>query len=698
MITPIKSEYTSTHESLELLYHISREIASTLDLTVVLQRVLALSMRTIGAVSGSIIVVNDEGKPVESTIIYEDNILDHSTEQISALLDGGLAGWVVENRQPALVLNTNRDDRWVKSSTQTEGSEKAKSSLSVPFIARDTLVGVITLSHPVPLFFTDEHLDLVQAIADQAAIAVMNARLYEASQQQVLVMGALANSASSITASLKLEDVLQRILEQINQALRVEVVSLALLNSNSGTLEYCATTSEDDSVVGLKVDVGQGIIGWVAKHEEGIIVPDVTVDPRFYGEFDKSTGFKTRAVASGPIISEGEVIGVLQALNPMDGGFGTDALAVLTGIGSLAGTAIRHAQLFEDLQVAHQRYRDLYNSSIDAILITDMRGNIIEVNNQTFDFTGFTKVQLQLKRIDEVHNLDVEIVGENLEYITPNETISYESELRTYSEKIIPIEVHVHTVQIEGQYHLQWTFRDITERKELDQLRDDLLSMVYHDLRSPLGNVLSSLDVIESIQSFDHDPTIQSLFDIAVRSTKRIERLTNSLLDINRLEAGQPVTNTEPTKVEDIISASVDAILPIANNKDQEVFIRIQDGIPLADVDESMVQRVLINLLENAVKYTPPESHITVGAAQTGQELCFWVEDTGPGIPAEKRPTIFDKYTRLHGQGGPRGIGLGLAYCRLAVEGHGGRIWVDEATHGGARFAFTLPMAKEEYT
>jgi len=253
-------------------------------------------------------------------------------------------------------------------------------------------------------------------------------------------------------------------------------------------------------------------------------------------------------------------------------------------------------------------------------------------------------------------------------------------------------------IQIAGVYHLQWTFQDITERRELDQLRDDLLSMIYHDLRSPLGNVLSSLDVLESIDSFDHDPTIQSLFEIAVRSTKRIERLTNSLLDINRLEAGQPVTNTTPTKAKNLIDVSVEAVLPIANNKEQDIYIRIQENIPEAEVDENMIQRVLINLLENAVKYTPQESSITVGAAQSGQEICFWVEDTGPGIPPEKRPTIFDKYTRLHGRGGPKGIGLGLAYCRLAVEGHSGRIWVDEAAHGGSRFAFTLPIAKDVYT
>lgn len=696
MITPIESEYTTTQESLELLYHISREIASTLDMSVVLQKVLSLSMRTIGAVSGSIIVIDDDGNPIGSTIIYEDSVLEHSTKRLGSLLDGGLAGWVVDHRKPALVLNTKRDERWVKSKRGNEGDDdgKAKSSISVPFIALDHLVGVITLSHPVPLFFTSDHLDLMQAIADQAAIAIMNARLYTASQQQALVMGALAKSASAITASLNLKDVLQRILEQINQALRVEVVSLALFNPKQDLLEFSASSAFDSEIVGKQFKLGEGITGWVAQTKKGIIVPDVSLDSRFNVDIDKSPGSETHAIACAPIVSQRELIGVLQAVNPIEGRFDSDALLVLTGIGSLAGTAIRHARLFEQLQVAHRRYRDLYDSSIDAILITNSKGIIIETNFQALTYTEFLKSELQEKHINSIHEINYEVVGEDLENITSAFTLSYESELKTKSERVIPIQVHVATTEIAGEQLLQWTFRDITERRELDQLRDDLLSMVYHDLRSPLGNVLSSLDVLESIQSFDHDPTIQSLFEIAVRSTKRIERLTNSLLDINRLEAGQPVTNTNPTKASNLIEASVEAVLPIANNKEQEVFIRIQDNIPLAEVDENMVQRVLINLLENAVKYTPPKSHITVGAAQTGQELCFWVEDTGPGIPEGKRPSIFDKYTRLHGKGGPKGIGLGLAYCRLAVEGHGGRIWVDEATSGGARFAFTLPIAK----
>ncbi len=689
----IQSRYSSTQESLELLYHISREIASTLDLTVVLQRVLSLSLRTIGAVSGSLIVIGEDGTPLEAAIIYEDTVLEPNTERIQNLVSDGLAGWVIEHAEPALIFNTQRDERWVaQSSSQT--TEKAKSALSVPLIARDTLVGVITLSHPVPLFFSEEHLELIQAIADQAAIAVLNARLYETSKHQARIMGALAESAAAITASLNLDEVLQRILEKINQALQVEVVSLALLDENKDTLVFRASTAPQ--VMGKVVPANQGIIGQVLSTEEGLIVAHASQDAHFIPHVDGITSPAPRAIACAPIRSSDEVIGVIQAVNPLDGMFKQDALIVLNGIGNLAGTAIQHAQLFEELQAAHHRYRDLYNSSADAILITDRNGRIIEANYQTFAYTGLSLNELRSRHIGEIHNLDTKTVGESLEYIAPGETLTYESELYTQSERIIPVEVNVHTISIEGKDALQWTFRDITARKELDQLRDDLISMVYHDLRSPLSNVLSSLDVLESIQSFDDDPTIKALFEIAVRSTKRIERLTNSLLDFNRLEAGQPVTNTSPTDARELIESAVVEVLPIANNKNQEIIIRVQEGLPPAEIDDGMIQRVLINLMENAVKYTPPGSHITVGAAQAGDHIAFWVEDTGPGIPPEKRATIFDKYTRLHGKGGPKGIGLGLAYCRLAVEGHGGRIWVDEATSGGARFAFTLPIASPE--
>jgi len=693
MVGPRKDELASTQASLELLYHISYEIAATLDLSKVLQRVLSLAMDNIRATSGSIVVMNDKGEPIESALVYQGKILDHSTKQLSIMTQQGLAGWVIQNHKSALVPNTSQDERWL----QKDITRKTKSSLSAPFIARDRLVGVITLSHSIPHFFTEEHLNLVETIANQTAIAVLNARLYSASQRQVQVMSTLAKSAAAISASLKLNDVLQQILEQTSQVLDVDIASLALLDAQRENLEYQASTAPKEfSSVGLKHTIGQGIAGWVAQNNQSVIVLDVQQDPRFYQDIDIQIGYRTETLACAPIKVGGEIIGILEAINPRKGSFALDALMILNGLASLAGTAIRHAQLFEDLQSAHKRYHDLYNNNINSMFITNWNGAIIEANYQATKLSGYTKKMLQQKHIDDLHNLDMDINEKFLERIASEEIITYESKLRTLDKTEIPIQVHAHMVLFEGEEHLYWTFQDITTRKEVDQLREDLLSMVYHDLRSPLSNVTSSLSILENMQLYEDDSTIREILNIAMRSTDRIQRLTSSLLDIHRLEAGQPVTNISLTKPKDLIQASFDAILPIANSKKQEIIFNMPDILPEIEIDENMIRRVLINFLENAVKYSPPDKKIFIGVRTEGENITFWVEDSGPGIPEGKHKQIFEKFVRLNGGKKFSGIGLGLAYCRLAIEGHHGHTWAEPSPKTGTRFAFTIPIKHQK--
>ncbi len=144
----------------------------------------------------------------------------------------------------------------------------------MPILARDQLVGAITLGHPTPGFFTQEHLELVQAIAGQAGIAILNARLYAESQRQTRMMAALAESSAAITSSLKLDDVLERILEQIIQALRVEMVALALIEPRTHELVFRAGIGEKgQDIVGMRLQLGQGIAGWVAQQGTGTVVP-----------------------------------------------------------------------------------------------------------------------------------------------------------------------------------------------------------------------------------------------------------------------------------------------------------------------------------------------------------------------------------------------------------------------------------------
>ncbi len=237
---PKIKENNSARASLELLYNISRELSSALDLRTLLERVLFLSMQNVGAINGSIIVLDDNGIPVDSAIITGDTVHKHTTKRLADTLDKGLSGWVVRERQVALVENTHRDPRWMPRRYDDDKTQVPKSAVSAPILTRNKLVGVLTLVHPQPGFFTTEHVSLVQAIADQAGIAVLNARLYAESQRQTQVMTALAKSASGISASLNLDDVFMGILEQTESALDVQVVTLTLVDLPSGNLELRA--------------------------------------------------------------------------------------------------------------------------------------------------------------------------------------------------------------------------------------------------------------------------------------------------------------------------------------------------------------------------------------------------------------------------------------------------------------------------
>ncbi|HSQ38654.1 MAG TPA: GAF domain-containing protein, partial [Anaerolineales bacterium] len=183
---------------LELLYHVSREVATALDLRTVLQRVLFEAMSNVGGERASIVVLDDNGKPIDATIVYGQQFHEHTTQQLRDTVERGLAGWVVNNRQPALIPDTSRDERWLMRPDDSIEKTGAKSAISVPLLARESLVGVLTLVHSIPNAFNDEHLELMQAIADQAGVAVLNARLYTESQRQARVMTALAESAASI--------------------------------------------------------------------------------------------------------------------------------------------------------------------------------------------------------------------------------------------------------------------------------------------------------------------------------------------------------------------------------------------------------------------------------------------------------------------------------------------------------------------
>lgn len=679
----------ATRESLELLFHVSRELATALDLRTVLQRILFLSVRNVHAERGSIVVLDNRGQPVEAAIVFGDRIISHTIQQLRETVNRGLAGWVVRNQEKVLVADTSKEARWLRRPDDAQDQSGAKSAICVPLLSQERLVGVLTIVHPQPNFFNEGHLALIGAIADQAGIAVMNGRLYADSQHQARVMTALAESAVIMNTSLQLDQVLQRILEQVAAALRVETALLALIDPAKNALVFRAANNKAAQVViGHSIPLGQGIAGKVAQDGHGVIVPDAS-----RGGVLPLPGLEMRSFVSAPVHAQGKIIGVLEAVNPLGGALDTDALLVLSGIGSLAGTAIHNAQLYEQMQAAHRRYHELFDDSIDPILITDWDGKIQEANRQAEEKTGFNRQTLQAMNIGQLHSIQKEKTGPQFENLLGNETVSYESILQANEPtRQLPVEVHVREFDMDGGNYLQWILRDISERKELDALREDMIAMVYHDLRSPLANVVSSLDVMQTLLPAEGSAALGGVLKIAVRATGRIQRLIDSLLDINRIESGQPLTNQAQVDLHRLLEESAEAVRPSIDTKQQTLEIKLPEELPEPVIDEDMIRRVVINLLENAAKYTPSGGKVEVGAALDDAIIRVWVADSGPGISPQNQEAIFDKFTRLRPEGGPKGLGLGLAFCRLAVEAHGGRIWVESHLGEGSRFLFTLPV------
>lgn len=231
--------------------------------------------------------------------------------------------------------------------------------------------------------------------------------------------------------------------------------------------------------------------------------------------------------------------------------------------------------------------------------------------------------------------------------------------------------------------------------EEQEQLRNDLAAMLVHDLQGPLGNIVVSLEMAQEAAHGADWAAVPSLLEIALHSGHQLRTLVDSVLDLSRLEAGQPLTERSPTEVFHLVRDSLAIIEPELEVRDVRVILEVAPGIPPVDANAPMVRRVLLNLLDNALKASRSGQDVRIRATPDhgAAQVLFGIIDRGAGVPAADRERIFNKFQRLDQGGGSKGLGLGLAFCRLAVEAHDGRIWVDETPGGGASFFFTLPLA-----
>lgn len=223
--------------------------------------------------------------------------------------------------------------------------------------------------------------------------------------------------------------------------------------------------------------------------------------------------------------------------------------------------------------------------------------------------------------------------------------------------------------------------------------------MIVHDLRSPLTAIISSLTLLDDLlseESLDRE-TLQEVVSIASVSSESMLRLVESLLDIARLEQNRVALDLSVCRLRDVVDGAYTLVLSLALEAAITIETNVPDDLPPVSIDITQIQRVLVNLLDNALRHTPYGGKVAVEVERMPADntLCVTVADSGPGIPPEGRAVVFEKFSQLDQTvlRGHKGSGLGLTFCKLVVEAHGGQIWVEDAPLGGAAFRFTLPLA-----
>lgn len=575
-----------------------------------------------------------------------------------------------------------------------DGYQELGSVLLLPLTAHNTTFGVLELATlDNARCWLPEECFAGQMIATHLALAIANIELHASATQRNQEITTLNEIAATITSTLDPRQVYRLVVQKINEYFRVEAGSLSLLDPQTNELVFVMTLEAgEEKLAGVRVPPGQGLVGEAIRTHQPVVVLDAQNDPRFYKKVSEDVGFVTRSVLCVPMLVKGREIGVIQLLNKLEGDFDTDDVTRLSAMANTIAVAIDNASLFQEVAQNRNRLQAILNSTEDGILTMDMDDVVVTANpmmEKLFGLVWHTLVGQQGAKI-------LSYIGERTRPSSESTNVSSDiielEVLKPHSGFVRQVTLPVYNAANE-QIGKLIIFHDITEERELARIREDYTGMLVHDLRAPLTAIINGMTMVRRGFAGPINDQQRELLDIANNSSQEMVGMINTLLDISKMEAGEFVLNRAPCSVYDIVDRALERLITSARSVNIDLQQDMALSLPILDADQDKLVRVLQNLLDNAIKFTPVNGTVVVKVRpindEPGGPAVRWsVIDTGPGIPETYRSRIFDKFVQV---GQKKGTGLGLAFAKLATEAHGGRIWVDSTEGQGSTFSFTIP-------
>jgi len=366
-----------------------------------------------------------------------------------------------------------------------------------------------------------------------------------------------------------------------------------------------------------------------------------------------------------------------------------------TPIGLLGATRdISQRKTMEDaLRLSEEKYRTLVEASPDGVLSIDGRGIITDCNAGLCRMLGCEREDLRGKKARQLgtkKDLDAEPYYRT--HLLQGESMEVETEILRHDGQALPVWAKLVRLAEPNTADIQTIiyFRDMADRRKIDEMKDEFVGLVSHELRSPLTVIIGALHTAMSEGPRLSQKETRQLLEDAALEAEQLSHLVGNLLELSRAQANRLFLHVEPVNLAKVAHKVIGSIE--RQSSKHKFIVDLPRKLPPLSADQLRLERILYNLLENSVKYSPEGSEITVSAKRDAGHLVVSVRDQGPGISKEDQAKLFKPFQQL---GNPmldhrKGAGLGLLVCRRLVEAHGGRIWVESEPNHGATFYFTL--------
>ncbi len=524
---------------------------------------------------------------------------------------------------------------------------------------------------------------------------------------------ALLEASLLVSAELELSPLLALLTKLAAKVVDAEAASLLLIDPAAQELEFAVALGEKGAEAARhRIKVGQGVAGWVAATGQSANVADAAADSRFTGLIDQETGFHTRNLLAVPMKYHDELVGVIESMNKRSGdGFSKDDQSVLEAFAAQAAVAVKNARYLELLQArlgevnqeavrqaeqaraGQHLLREVMNALADAVWVTDQAANVWDANPAA-DLLLRQRLGTSLgKPLGDL--LGCEPVAELIKRFSAGEEspeavevkLTIEDEpcvLQLRAGKLPPVKTLV------ASYVFVAT--DITTLKDLAQMKSDFVGYVSHEMKTPLTNIIGFTSTLirlkerlDSVQQEEFLTTIES-------EAHRLVRLINDFLDVTKLEAGKALTLIVTEENPERLTRKSLAPLEKLSDNHQLVWDFPESATSL-ECDADKVAQILVNLVSNAIKYSPNGGEIGIRLAQEGDCTRWQISDQGLGMTPEEQGLLFQQFSRLPQKGTRKikGTGLGLYITRRLIEAHRGRIWVESTPGEGSTFSFELP-------